>query len=430
MRLSTLLATMCFCLAVIGCGGCASECSSDQPAARVAGGHHHDAHGHGGDDHADDVERGPHGGRLLRDGDFVAEIAIYERGVPPEMHVYLSERGVPVPLDDVDLDVELRRLGGRRDVLSFAPAAGFLRSRETVEEPHSFDVSVEATQAGRTHRWRYPSYEGRIQLGEPSVRQANIEVEAAGPAIVRRTLRLTGRIQPNEDRLAHLIPRFPGIVREVYKRLGDSVEKGEVLAVVQSNESLERYELRSQISGTVIKKHVTPGEFVSEKDDVYVVADLGSVWVDLNVYRQDFPLLRVGQTVVLDAGEGIEPAEGTIDYISPFGAPSTQTMLARVELPNREGAWRPGLFVTAEVVVDEVEVPVAVRTAALQTLRIGPSVFVRIGDLFEARPIDVGRRDATWTEVRSGLEAGDRYASANSFVLKAELGKAGATHDH
>ena len=272
--------------------------------------------------------------------------------------------------------------------------------------------------------------ESRVKIAPEAVNAAGIGIEVVRPAVVRSTLRVTGRIAPNEDRMAHMIPRFPGVVKEVRKRLGDRVEQGDVLAVVQSNESLELYEIRSQIAGTVIKKHVTPGEFVAEDEDVYVVADLGSVWVDLNVYRQDFAGLALGQKVRLDAGEGIPPAESTIGYISPFGAPSTQTMLARVELPNPDGAWRPGLFVTGDVVLDERRAERAVKVAALQTLEGRAVVFVREGDAFEARQVTVGRRDHELAEILSGLEGGESYAAANSFVLKAELGKGSAAHDH
>lgn len=386
----------------------------------------------GGEGHSDaaNAEKGPNGGRLLRDGDLAVEVTIFERGVPPEFHVYTYLKERPLDAVDVHVSIELRRLGGRIENFAFTPREGFLRGDGVVAEPHSFDVVVTAVYEGSDHRWEYASYEGRVSLTPEAVRSTEIGVETAGPAIVQTTLRVTGRIEANEDRMAHIIPRFPGVVKEVRKRLGDQVAEGEVLAVVQSNESLELYEVRSQIAGTVIKKHVTPGEFVAEDEDVYVVADLSSVWVDLNVYRQDFPRMKVGQRVLLDAGEGIAPAEGTISYISPFGAPSTQTMLARVELPNPAGAWRPGLFVTGDVVVEEGEVPVAVKAEALQTYRDWTVVFVREGDVFEVRPVELGRRDQRSVEVLSGVEPGQQYAAFNSFVIKAELGKAGASHDH
>ncbi|MBI4517755.1 MAG: efflux RND transporter periplasmic adaptor subunit [Deltaproteobacteria bacterium] len=411
---------------IVGAGLAAVILQAGAPTGnRDVQGEHAEA-AHAKEDHA----KGPHGGRLLRNKDFAVEVTIFERGVPPQFRVYSYEADRPVDPAEVQLAIELHRLGGEVNRLRFTPREGYLLGDQVVSEPHSFDVKVSAERNGRTANWEYSSYEGRVQLTDEAVRDSGITVETAGPTKLRTKLRVTGQIVANEDRMAHLIPRFPGIVKEARKRLGDRVENGEVLAVIQSNESLQSYELRSQLAGTVIKKHVSPGEFVGEGEDVYVVADLSTVWVDLNVYRQDFARVKVGQRVVLDAGEGLPKAESSIAYLSPFGASNTQTMLARVELPNPTGEWRPGLFVSAEVIVEEVTVPVAAKASALQTFRAWDVVFIRVDDLFEVRPVDQGRRDGEWVEVLSGLGAGQRYAAENSFVLKAELGKAGATHDH
>jgi cobalt-zinc-cadmium efflux system membrane fusion protein len=226
------------------------------------------------------------------------------------------------------------------------------------------------------------------------------------------------------------VPRFPGIAQKVFKQLGDRVESGETLAIVQSNESLRAYEVQARLAGTVIRKHVVPGELVDQGQAIYVIADLSTVWIDLDAYRQDFPHLRVGQRVHVRGGSHLPAAEGRILYISPIGAPSTQSMLARVELPNPSGVWHPGLFVSADVIVDEMAVAVAVRPSALQTLGERTVVFLREGDVFEARTVETGRRDGEWVEVASGLQPGQRYATENSFVLKADLGKAGAAHEH
>ncbi len=386
----------------------------------------HEEHG----DAEEAYPRGPHRGRLLTDGDFAVEVTIFERGVPPQFRAYLYDRDKPLPSSSATLSIELRRLGGRVDTFRFAPQGDYLLGSGEVEEPHSFDATVIAEHDGKTSRWTYASYEGRVQLPASAAAESGVVVERSGPATLRTTLRVNGRIVPNEDRLTHVIPRYPGIVKEARKRLGDPVEKGEVLAVVQSNESLQPYTVSALISGTVIKKHVTPGEFAGEGEDIYVVADLSTVWVDLDIYRQDFDKLRLGQAVRLDAGEGLPPAQGAIAYISPFGAENTQTMLARVVLPNPTGQWRPGLFIGGEVVIAEVAVPLAVRAAALQKLRDWDVVFVRDGDLYEAQPVELGRRDATWVEVVSGLLAGQEYVATNSFILKADVGKSGAGHDH
>jgi cobalt-zinc-cadmium efflux system membrane fusion protein len=200
--------------------------------------------------------------------------------------------------------------------------------------------------------------------------------------------------------------------------------------VIESNESLHPFELRAPLAGSVIAKDVSPGEFVSTDRELFQIADLSSVWVDLDVYRRDFRRLRVGQPVRIDAGDGSAPVESTLSYLSPIGSVNTQTLLARAVLPNPDRSWRPGLFVTADVEVGASAVPVAVSVDALQRLRDWDVVFITANEIFEAQPVELGRRDATHVEIVSGLASGQRYVAAGSFVLKADAGKSGASHDH
>ena len=377
-----------------------------------------------------EVAKGPHGGRLLSEGDFGTEVTIFESGIPPEYRVFFYEKDKPIDPAGVKLTIELHRFGGRVDKIGFAKRDDYLLGDQEIVEPHSFDVKVIAERGGKTHRWEYDSYEGRTTLTPEAVKNSGIVIEAAGPAKIKTTIKVNGRVLPNEDHMTHVIPRFPGIVKKINKRLGDAVAKDEVVAMVESNESLQPYEVKSSIAGTVIKKDVTQGEFVKEGEAIYSVADLGTVWVDLNVNRKDFDKLKIGQAVTIFAGENKTNATGTVSYISPFGAEDTQTMLARVELPNPQGMWRPGLFVTGEIVVEETTVPLAVKASALQTFRDWEVVFMNDGNIFEIAILELGRRDAEWVEVSSGLTAGQKYVSDKSFIIKADILKSGASHDH
>ncbi|HEX8874888.1 MAG TPA: efflux transporter periplasmic adaptor subunit, partial [Nitrosospira sp.] len=107
-----------------------------------------------------------------------------------------------------------------------------------------------------------------------------------------------------------------------------------------------------------------------------------------------------------------------------------RTATARVELENKDGRWRPGMFVTAELASGEIPVAVAVSAYAIQTLGDWTVVFGRYGQYFEARPLELGHSDGKMTEVLKGFRAGEQYATGNTFAIKAELGKSGATHDH
>lgn len=270
---------------------------------------------------------------------------------------------------------------------------------------------------------------GHVELTAKARQNANLKIEEASAAKIELLLPLYGKVVSNEETLAHVQPRFPGVVKAVYKRLGDPVAKGDLLAVVESNDSLRPYEIRAEAGGTIIQKQITLGEFVKNEDTIFTIADLSTVWVDLVVYRDDFRRLKVGQPVQIHPGAGEEAIEASVSYISPFGTEGTQSMLARCIVPNPNGDLRPGLFVTAQVSTGKVDAPIAVRLAALQTLDEKPVVFVEEGDAFEARQVELGARDTTHVQVLTGLALGDKYVSDNSFILKAEIGKEDAEHE-
>lgn len=269
-----------------------------------------------------------------------------------------------------------------------------------------------------------------VELSDAKVAAAGIELLKAGPGTLRDTLLLNGILQPNQEALVQVTPRFSGVVREIRKRIGDRVDKNELLAKIESNQSLTVYEMRSPIAGTIIDRQASLGEYASEQKPAFTVADLSTVWVDFSVYRRDLKRVRVGDTVLVDAEDGGEPIEAKLSYISPVGSSDTQSALARATVANQDMRLRPGLFVTGRVVLSAKEVPIAVKTSALQTLENRTVIFVRNGEKFEPRDVELGERDPEHVEVVFGLIEGDVYAGKNIFVIKAELAKGSATHEH
>lgn len=454
--------------------------------------------------------RGPHGARLLSDDRLQAEVTIYETGVPPQFRIYVYDASLePIPPRDVELRVELHRLGGRVDPITFTPEADYLRGNEVVEEPHSFDVRVFATHGGRQHTWSYSQIEGKVQLGPDQVKSAGIGVATAGPRRMQTVLELPGEIRADATRQAQVVPRVQGVVTEVRKQAGDRVRRGELMAVLSSREladargayieamhqvefagtalereeslwkkkisaereylqakreaeeaalardvaaqklialglpssaltniqresrdALPRFEIRAPLDGTVVDRQVTIGETVTPDRPIFTVADLSSVWVEIPVYAKDLAAVRIGQAATVVSADLAAEAPGRIHFVGQLVGEQTRSAPARLTLSNASGQWRPGLFVTVKVVREETTVPLAVSAESVQTFRDWQVVFVRYGDWFEARPLELGRSDGQWVEVLSGLKAGDQYASTNSFAVKAEIGKLGATHDH
>ena len=197
-----------------------------------------------------------------------------------------------------------------------------------------------------------------------------------------------------------------------------------------SSGNLTRYEIRSPIDGVITDKQISVGEVLKDDANIFVVADLTTVWVEMTVYAKDINALRPGQRAAVKATSFEAQAEGMLAYVGALVGEQTRAARARLVLPNPQGVWRPGLPVNVEVSADEVEVPLAISADAVQTLRDSPVVFGRYGSQFEARPVELGRTDGKLIEVIGGLEPGERYAARNSFLIKADIGKAGASHDH
>jgi cobalt-zinc-cadmium efflux system membrane fusion protein len=194
---------------------------------------------------------------------------------------------------------------------------------------------------------------------------------------------------------------------------------------------LNRLELRAPFDGVVMEKHLALGEAVKEDANVFTISDLSTVWAEIAVPPKDLNLVRVGQTVTVKASAFDAQANGKIAYVGSLLGEQTRTAKARVALANPDRAWRPGLFVSVDVPsVRSGAAAVTVSADAIQTLEDKPVVFVKVAGGFRPQAVAPGRSDGKLTEILQGLSAGERYAAAGSFVLKAELGKNSAEHAH
>jgi cobalt-zinc-cadmium efflux system membrane fusion protein len=266
-----------------------------------------------------------------------------------------------------------------------------------------------------------------VKLTAEQIASSRIGLAISGPASIREHLPLYGVIAPNAERVRDVTARFPGVIRAVTKRVGDSVRQGEALATVESNESLQTYSVVAPLSGVITARNANPGEDTGDKA-IFTVADLSTVWVELSLFPRDIAKVQVGQQVRIKGADTALRADGQVVYVAPFGSSASQTLTARVLLDNQDRRWPPGLYVTAELTLASTTVPIAVRSEALQSIEDRTVVFVRGEDGFEPRAVQVGRSDGETSEVIAGIAAGEAYATANSFILKAELGKGEAEH--
>lgn len=351
------------------------------------------------------------------------------------------------------------------------------------------------------------SAEGVIKLSAQQIAASNIEVAPVGPGNLLRTVRVPGNVMMDPDRIGHVPAKVIGTVVELRKRLGDTVQKGEIVAYLESREvadaksefltasanlelqtnlferervlsekkispeqqflraenafavsklrydlarqklsaldvdeaeiadlpkqpvsNLRRYALRAPIAGRVIERKVDLGAPVGgdqQEKEIYVIADLSAVWIELTASTPDLALLREGDSIDIENAARAKVAGKTI-FISPVVSKDTRSTRVIVALDNADGRWRPGAFVSASIPVDRRTVGLLLPRTSLQTINGKPTTFVRTSEGFEARAVQVGALTEDAAEVLAGLKPGEIVAISNTFVLKSDLGKAKA----
>lgn len=221
------------------------------------------------------------------------------------------------------------------------------------------------------------------------------------------------------------------VAKQKLSALGVSDESiANLVASGHAASGLERYEIRAPISGRIVEQLVdigTPMGGEGQAHELYAIADLSKVWVELSISPQDLPSIKEGQHLTI---EGTTRSDGTIIFTSPVLNEATRSARVIASIDNRDGAWRPGSFVSAEIAISELKADLVIPKTALQTIEGKTGVFVRTPEGFESRQITIGEDDGTAVEVLAGLKAGEPVAVANTFLLKAELGKSEAEHDH
>ena len=385
-----------------------------------------------GEAHAEsgEMERGPHRGRMLRDGNFAVEVTIFEDGVEPEFRLYAYRDDKPVAPTEVQVSVQLVRLGGMVDNFTFAPREGYLRGNGVVTEPHSFDVKVDATEGGRQHSWAYQSYEGRTTISAQAADKGGVKTERAGSAMMSELINLSGRVEITPEGRADLRAWNPGRIVEMRGELGQAVRKGQVMARVESSSSLQTYSIPAPIDGVIIEKNANVGD-TTEGKALFVVANPSMLHAEFFVYPRDAERVRVGQNVELHSLSGQAQLKAKVEAILPTADLASQTLMAHVHLPaSAADQFRPGMGVEGQFEIAVSSAPLAVRTKAIQRFRDGEVVYARVANTYEVRMLEVGRRTPEWTAITGGLEPGTEYVTDGSFLIRADIDKAGASHDH
>jgi len=290
-----------------------------------------------------------------------------------------------------------------------------------------FTGQASAAEEGHAHA-DHDGHPEQVVLDDEQVALAGIDSETAGPRTLITSDALFGRVSIPADAIYRVAAPYNGIVTRVHVNVGDSVTPGQALVTVRNTSTLQSYTIDSPAQGEVTMRLVNSGDS-TERGVLLELVDLRQVWVDISTFAETIEKLAVGLPVTIRDMHQHEVIDSRITYVSPLMT-GGHIATARAVLDNSSGHWRPGMHVTAQLHIDSREVALAVRLEAIQTIDGRPVVFVRQGNTFELHPVELGEDDGEYIEVLGGLTPGSRYATANSFVLKADLLKSGVSHDH
>lgn len=255
-----------------------------------------------------------------------------------------------------------------------------------------------------------------------------ITTELVGPQTIENTVQVYGRIVNNTESIRNISARFDGRIKDVYVQLGERVKAGAKLATIESNQSLTDFDIVAPISGIILSRNAGSGE-QSAGRELFSIMDDSTVWVDLALFPQVRAQVREGTLVQIETAFSATPVTSSIDRFLPV-LQSNQSTTARLTLPNPEGTLQPGTWVEASIHIGERDVALAVRREAIQTFRDFDVVFAKMGDEYEVRMLELGAQSQEWVEVLGGISAGTLYVTQNSYIIKADIEKAGASHDH
>ncbi len=362
--------------------------------------------------------------------------------------------------------------------------------------------ALEAHGHGHHHDHEHEEFQWTATKSE----YADIELSTAGPGTIQKFSQLSAQIVAHPNHVAYVIPKMGGSVYAVHKNLGDQVEKGDVLAIIESQEVAEAkthyllaskraasarsvlqreenlkgisaaqdyleaksasdeaqiececaqqnlyvlgfsdeeiacvgeesskqrrfYSLKAPLSGKVLDRNLTLGEYTDEHTQAFTVGNFEKVWVEMHVPQDEVRYLKEGLEVRIASAAGKEGSVRVCQF-SPTICEETRMAKAIAVMQNPNESWRPGQYVNVSVMTKTAEFPLVVPLDAVQKMKGESYLFVECSDNFEPCKVKLGKMDDQNVEIISGVHVGDNYVSKNAFCLKAEYEKEEVEHCH
>ncbi len=313
-------------------------------------------------------------------------------------------------------------------MLLMTSICGWIVTAHAATDKHAEDHPVLAGHDKYDHANEHATdhVEGSTEIDEYQAEMAGITTQTVTSGTIKQTVRLYGRVVVPSSNISHIRARFPGMITNVKVSAGDRVSAGDTLAEIEANNSLKRYTIFAPIDGIVTERHANKGELAQDQV-LFSLVNSRRLWAELRVFEQQQASVQPQQLVRLSSVTLY--TDSAIDYIIP-SMDQHAFVVAIVTIDNISGRWAPGMFVSGDVVIDAPNVAMRVDNRALQIMNNKPVVFVQTGNVYEARSVMLGQSNNEYTEILGGLMPADRYVVKGSFLIKADIGKSEAAHQH
>ncbi|WP_347815580.1 efflux RND transporter periplasmic adaptor subunit [Pseudomonas sp. GD04042] len=343
-----------------------------------------DGHGHGsGDTGAEDshgekvkAKRGPNGGKLFVQDGFSAELVAPESadGSAP-MSIYLTWQGVALsPTASNRVSIEVRRPTGETTTYDFRPNGKSYVSSAGIAEPHFFDGRIRVSTSERVYDFAYTKREGMLEISSEQMKAAGIELAQAQPRTLGSMISLPGEIRFDEDHTAHVVPRAAGVVESVQVNLGERVKRGQVLAVIASQQISD---LRSELAGAQRRAELAKTTFERERQlwEDKISAEQDYLAARQALQEADIALANARQKMQTLSGVSAASGGNRYELVAPFDGMVVEKHLVRGEVVGESTS----AFTISDL--DRVWATFNVAPKDLNKVQVGTKVSVTAAEL-------------------------------------------------
>ncbi len=261
-----------------------------------------------------------------------------------------------------------------------------------------------------------------VEISAQGQELAGIKISEIETGNIYKSKEFAGKIVINDEKMSKITPRYSGFVTKISKKIGEYVNIGDILVEIENRETFTKYIVKSDAAGQIIERNANKGDYASDDEPIFVIADFTNLWIDIQVFPKDADIVKIGKKIIIEEIGTSKTAEAKIFFISPISDPETGSTTARALLENKNLKWKVGTFIKSSFLHKAAKDVIVVKNSSIQFMDGNPILFIPEGDnKFKPVEIKTGASNKMFSEILSGLDKGSKYVSRGGFELKSKI---------